>query len=72
MGEQLDCLSCVTRLIENCFLFPFLFSLSGCNLDKRSQLSTKRQFLQHSTVRVLAASEAAGLRGMAHNEQKGS
>lgn len=72
MDEQLDCLSCVTQLIENCFLFPFLFSLNEYNLDKRSQLSTKRQFLQHDTVRALAMSEAPGLRGIAHNEQKGS
>lgn len=70
MGEQLDCLSCITELIENWFLYPFLFSLSGRNLDKRSQLSTKRQFLQHDTVRALAMSGAPGLRGVAHNEQK--
>lgn len=70
MGEQLDCLSCITQLIENWFLYPFLFSLSGHNLDKRSQLSTKRQFLQHDTVRALAMSGAPGLRGIAHNKQK--
>lgn len=72
MGEQLDCLSCITQLIENGFLFPFLFCLSGRNLDKRSQVSTKRQFLQHDTVRALATSEVPGLRGIGHNEQKGS
>lgn len=71
MGEQLDCLSCITQLIENWFLYPSLFSLSEQNFDKRSQLSTKRQFLQHDTVRALAMSGAPGLRGIAHG-QKGS
>jgi len=70
------CQACLSKLHYSAhrklFSVPFPFQPQRMQLRQRSQLSGKRHFLQHSTVRASATSEAPGLRGLACNEQKAS